>query len=397
MMNHPGEGLDLDKALTQQAEGALGQKGWGLAFPPELETRYRLDLAPDRSRELRNIVQIGIFLFLSAGLFMKLAGVTHETWPVCALQLTGTSAIVLAIVRYYCKPDTPDWVREAAVLTCCLLATLSAILVSCLTPATTLQDLIIAALPANFVLMFMRLRFPFAAAFAAVSFGSYSTGILLRPEMAPQHGAFLIAFMAILCLPTLIGAHALERASRRLYLHGLLQQLRAARMAVENDTLTVLALTDPLTKVANRRRLDLELRAFCEASPRQGALLMIDVDRFKAFNDTHGHQAGDLCLQQVAQRLTAHLRPCDLLARFGGEEFAILLPSVTAQEAASTAERLRAAIQARPFEADSAKVYVTVSIGIAALSSKTVPEALLAAADAALYAAKNAGRNRVYA
>jgi putative effector of murein hydrolase LrgA (UPF0299 family) len=110
--------------------------------------------------------------------------------------------------------------------------------------------------------MFMRLRFPFAVAFAVISFGCYSTIILLRPEMAPEQDAFLIAFMAILCLPALVGVHALERASRRLYLHGLLQQLRVTHMAVENDTLSVLALTDPLTKVANRRRLDMELRNF---------------------------------------------------------------------------------------------------------------------------------------
>jgi diguanylate cyclase (GGDEF)-like protein len=124
---------------------------------------------------------------------------------------------------------------------------------------------------------------------------------------------------------------------------------------------------------------------------------MIDVDRFKAFNDLHGHQAGDLCLQQVAERLTAHLRQCDLLARFGGEEFAILLPSVTAEEATSTAERLRSAVQACPIEVDGAQAYVTVSIGIATLDSQTAPETLLASADLALYAAKNAGRNQVHA
>jgi diguanylate cyclase (GGDEF)-like protein len=395
MMNSLAEGLDLGNALTLQAERELARKVWQLAFSPELEARYRLDLAADRSRELRNIVRVGIFLYLSAGILMKLAGITHETWPTCAIQLIGALAVVLVILRYFCQPNIADPVRETAVLICCLLASLASILVSYVTPETMMQDLIIAALPANFVLMFMRLRFPFAAVFAVVSFSCYSIGIILRPEMAPQKDAFLIGFMAMLCLPALIGVHALERASRRLYLHGLLQQLRVARMAVENDTLTVLALTDPLTKVANRRRLDMELRAFCEATPQHGALLMIDVDRFKAFNDLYGHQAGDVCLQQVAERLGRHLRQCDLLARFGGEEFAVLLPSVAAEEATSTAERLRAAIAAQPFEIDGAQVYVSMSIGIAALDAYTTPNALLAAADIALYAAKNAGRNQV--
>jgi diguanylate cyclase (GGDEF)-like protein len=154
-------------------------------------------------------------------------------------------------------------------------------------------------------------------------------------------------------------------------------------------------MTDPLTKVANRRRLDMELRTFCAGVEKTGALLLIDVDRFKAFNDMHGHQAGDLCLQEVAERLAAHLRPSDLLARFGGEEFAVLLPGVPAREAASMAERLRTAIHARPSIADGAEIRVTVSIGIATVNIDTTPETLLEAADLALYAAKSGGRNQV--
>ncbi len=126
-------------------------------------------------------------------------------------------------------------------------------------------------------------------------------------------------------------------------------------------------------------------------------MLLVDVDRFKELNDEHGHQTGDLCLQQVAERLSAHLRRCDLLARFGGEEFAVLLPGVGVHEAMSMAERLRAAIQARPFVVEGAKLSVTVSIGIAALNRGAAPETLIEAADVALYAAKNAGRNQVRA
>ena len=381
-------------SLTAQAEAQLARSGMRLAFPPELEARYRLDLASDRSCELRHITRTGALLYFSLGVLMKLSGVTHENWRDCITQLAGGSGGVLLLAHYFFKPTIADTLREISALVCCLVVSLAAILVAYLAPATT-QDLIIAALPANFVLMFVRLRFHFAVVFALVSFGCYSLSVLLRPTLEPQTHVFLITFMAILCLPALVGVHSLERASRRLYLHGLLQNLRVARLAVENNMLTVLSMTDPLTKVANRRRLDMELRTFCAGVEKTGALLLIDVDRFKAFNDMHGHQAGDLCLQEVAERLAAHLRPSDLLARFGGEEFAVLLPGVPAREAACMAERLRTAIHARPFIAYGAEIRVTVSIGIATVNIDTTPETLLEAADLALYAAKSGGRNQV--
>jgi diguanylate cyclase (GGDEF)-like protein len=380
-------------SLTDLAEGELARSGLRLAFASELEARYRLDTAAERSRELRKILQIGTFLYFGIGVIMKLAGVTHASWRDCLLQLVGVSAVVLIASDFF-RPKTVYVLRETTVLGCCLAASLAAILVTYGKPETT-QDLIIAALPANFVLMFVRLKFPFAAGFALVTFGSYTATILLRPAMALQHQMFLIAFMAILCLPALVGVHALEQASRRNYLHGLLQRLHIEDLAVKNSTLALLSLTDPLTQIANRRRLDTELRAFCADEAQSGALLLIDVDRFKTLNDKYGHRAGDICLQQVAERFSARLRQCDLLARFGGEEFAVLLPRAGVSDAVNVAEGLRAAIQARPFVIEGTQLSITVSIGIAVLSSDMAPETLIEAADSALYSAKNAGRNQV--
>jgi diguanylate cyclase (GGDEF)-like protein len=109
----------------------------------------------------------------------------------------------------------------------------------------------------------------------------------------------------------------------------------------------------------------------------------------------HGHLAGDACLRQVAQCLSSHLRHRDLLTRFGGEEFAVLLPEALLGEATHTAERLRAAVQGLRFSVQGQLVNVTISIGIAARQGLHTPEALIGAADAALYAAKHAGRNQV--
>ena len=383
-------------SLTALTEAELARPGLRLTFAPELEARYLLDTGAERSHELRNISRIAMLLYFGLGALMKLSGVIHESWQNCLLQLVLVPVGLLLFTHYCFRPKTASSFREASALACCLIACLAAILVAYIKPATP-QDLIVAALPANFVLMFMRLRFPFAVIFALVMFGSYSTAVLSWPGMAPSQQAFLITFMAILCLPALIGVHTLERASRRLYLHGLLQRLRVEHLTLENSTLTELSLTDPLTQIANRRRLDMALRAFCANAAEGGAMLLIDVDRFKAVNDHYGHQAGDLCLQQLVERISVRLRRGDLLARFGGEEFAVLLPGVSSREAASMAERLRAAVQAQPFTFEGAQVNITVSIGIAALGTDTVPETLIEAADLALYAAKNAGRNQISA
>jgi diguanylate cyclase (GGDEF)-like protein len=131
------------------------------------------------------------------------------------------------------------------------------------------------------------------------------------------------------------------------------------------------------------------------------SVAIIDIDHFKAVNDTHGHLAGDQVLRVIADRFKAQLRDGDLIGRFGGEEFAVLLPRTSAVEAERVAERLRARIADEPVvvgdgRSEGVLVNVTVSVGVAGLedASQDLDE-LLAAADAALYAAKNAGRNRI--
>ena len=390
-IRHPSE---PSISLAAQAEAELSQNKIWLSFPPALESRYKLDRAEERSREQRTFFRISLLLYVAIGVIMKLAGVTHISWSGYLFQMAGATAAVSLLIYYVLKTTMSDVVRETASLACCLIVSLAAILVTYSKPAT-LQDLIIAALPANYVLMFMRLRFPFAFIFALVTFASYATSVLLRLTLTPSEQTFLVTFMAIICLPALVGVHSLEKASRRVYLHGLLQHLRLKQMAAENSTLSKLSMTDPLTQTANRRRLDEELSAFFAAGRLRGALLLIDVDRFKSFNDKYGHQAGDMCLQQVARCLASHLRRRDLLARFGGEEFAVLLSNVTTSEAVSMAERLRTAVEVYPIEIKGERFNVTVSIGVAVSDMHGIPRTLIESADVALYAAKNAGRNQI--
>ncbi|MEP7098498.1 MAG: GGDEF domain-containing protein [Dokdonella sp.] len=169
---------------------------------------------------------------------------------------------------------------------------------------------------------------------------------------------------------------------------------RTVELEVANRKLEELATEDGLTGVANRRALESglqrEWRRCCDQRTSI-ALLMIDVDRFKQYNDQHGHVAGDAVLKQVAERLKVGLEPQrELLARYGGEEFCLLLPGVALDAAHRRAEQLRQSFNA----SDSS---VTVSIGVAARVPNVddSPEALLRAADQMLYEAKRRGRNRV--
>lgn len=160
---------------------------------------------------------------------------------------------------------------------------------------------------------------------------------------------------------------------------------------------TVLAATDELTGMANRRAFLRELNREMASSAEFGwplSVAMFDVDHFKRVNDRHGHVVGDRVLRQIAERAKAAVRGGDLLGRLGGEEFAILMPGATAEDAIVVAERLRAAVEAPPEEGSRIPT-VTVSIGIAERENQRAAGTLLAAADAALYRAKDEGRNRV--
>ncbi|HZW26075.1 MAG TPA: GGDEF domain-containing protein [Gallionella sp.] len=159
-----------------------------------------------------------------------------------------------------------------------------------------------------------------------------------------------------------------------------------------------LAMTDSLTGIPNRRALmELSEHALARRGSSPMALMMIDVDHFKRINDTHGHPAGDAVLRQVARLLSGRLRGGDVLGRYGGEEFCVLAPDTDAEGARTLAESLRDIISFRPLHTERGELSVTVSIGVACCPDDSARELkdLLAEADAALYAAKEAGRNRV--
>jgi two-component system cell cycle response regulator len=185
-------------------------------------------------------------------------------------------------------------------------------------------------------------------------------------------------------------------------------QRESDRLAQTNSDLIRLLLSDPLTGAGNRKHFDAELnRAFGQSRSSQAcmSLLMLDVDRFKRLNDTHGHQAGDAVLVELARRTLAIVGEGGVVCRYGGEEFTVILAGANEAAARVMAEDIRRAVAATAFDLRHLKlpvseVKVTISLGVAVYDSASAhlisnPQLLLHLADKAMYAAKQAGRNCV--
>ncbi|MBB3693439.1 diguanylate cyclase [Sphingomonas sp. BK580] len=173
-----------------------------------------------------------------------------------------------------------------------------------------------------------------------------------------------------------------------------------ANIVCDELELRMIAQSDHLTGALTRRgfveQVELEIARFARYQ-RPSSLIILDLDHFKSINDEHGHDTGDQVLRHVAEVIKATIRPSDVLGRLGGEEFGVLLPEAGRDDAVTAAERIRRAIEARPLAlVDRSSLPVTASLGIAPVDASTASFAdWLRAADAMLYAAKEAGRNAV--
>ncbi len=196
-----------------------------------------------------------------------------------------------------------------------------------------------------------------------------------------------------------VGTKSLPRSTRN-KLELISPAIGSALMQVDElGTMEKMAMIDGLTSLGNRRRLDGDLEstlADAVASDLPVGFAMIDVDHFKIYNDTHGHTAGDVALQNVAATIAACVRDSDVVYRYGGEEFSMLLPGASPEEAVTAAERVRAAVEALQVAGEHLQPSgkLTVSIGVATLESGRAGD-IKERADAALYRAKSVGRNTV--
>ena len=374
-------------------DGGVETGRWTLRFPPALEQRYEAETGLVRSRSLvvRGLAAIGFFVIYLAADWM----LTPDAFGV-AVVVRLVVVVPLALITLLVLWSNPDpRLRESLVGGVSILAGLSTLLVM-LSSASPLRDtqqnaVILVLL---FVVIVERLRFPYALLSTLLMTLAYVGAVLLLggTDMSRQFSEIIVFGGAAVL--SLVAGYTLEKETRRGYLLGLRERLRSNNFELQS-------LHDPLTGLENRRALDEALARLAGPDGREVAVIVGDIDHFKSYNDTMGHVAGDVCLKRIASLLAGELRSEDDRAvRFGGEEFLVLLPDTDLGTAVAVAERMRRAVEHAgiPHPGRIRHSPITMSFGVASswIGGEARPEQLIEAADAALYAAKSAGRNQVW-
>lgn len=364
-----------------------------MRFPERLEQLFERETQHARSSHLVLIGIIWIALSIIVTLLLSRDSGTPAFGMRPAVRL-GIVTPILIGATFAIWFGVRPFVRELAMMLACIIAPGSLMLGVLLNPATDLGtnrgSLTIILL---FITVVVRLRFWFAAVacFALVSL-QVAVPLMLH---VPVLGNGVLSLITIAA--TLTANYTLEREYRLNYLHRLRSRIQGAELSALVAQLHDLSNQDPLTGLANRRALDAVLDDLCSRNERFSVILL-DVDAFKAFNDTYGHQIGDDALRRIGAMLRASLRfTTDRVARMGGEEFAVVLPQTALEDARTMAERMRNSIlELRiPHVHSTVGKIVTISAGVSASNGNTSPREIIASADKALYRAKLAGRNRV--
>jgi diguanylate cyclase (GGDEF)-like protein len=369
-----------------------------LRFPEQLEDLFERETGAAR---VRHMVVAGLMAILTYDLFLfsdyTMAPRVFETALVVRLGIITPMAILVMIAQYR---GLSPLLRESfgALVTACGGVGLIYLPMVSQDPmaAYYVYGLILTTMFGNIVL---RLRFFYATAASLAIVVIYAAVRPAAPHIALMVQTNNIIVLVSTALLTLFANYTLERDHRLSYLLSLRDRIRSAALTARNTRLAELSHMDPLTGIANRRELD-DYLVHLQRGPRPDmlAIVMFDIDHFKLYNDRYGHPAGDECLRQVAVALRESLRRNnDMVARFGGEEFVVVLPGSDTKTARQVAERMRRAVLdlAIPHASSPAEA-VTVSGGVAAGDLHTGAQAILTAADAALYRAKSAGRNCIH-
>lgn len=375
-----------------EVEQCLAERAWRGNFPPEIEAAYLQNRRNLRARAFRRLILpmlVTYNLFLVADFLIM-----PDTWLLALfLHLFIVSPAMLLVWRYYADIKSNFWSGVAEGLVPSLMFA-QIMLIYALNPQAAdahYQYFAIAVI--MFANVNMRPRHDVARKMTILLVASFFTITALVPSSMETKLASLSMMLATVYV-SLMANLSFTWDSRLNFLRSLQDQFRFKNAEAE-------AMSDPLTGVKNRRFLEefasRDLHLLSERY-RQVGVVMADVDNFKIFNDTCGHQAGDICLASVSRAITASVRgETDLVVRYGGEEFLVIMPGADAAETMKAAERIRRAVlmMQLPHEKNIPHKFVTVSLGGASGSSN--PEhlwALIAEADAALYTAKTEGRNR---
>ncbi|WP_319519589.1 diguanylate cyclase [uncultured Martelella sp.] len=390
-----------DQALDELIGRNLARSGWMISFPAALEDRFNEHIHTNRHRQVVRAAVVGIvflFAFVSIDLIYRPALLVHLSIIRAGVILTIMAALSLVII---CKQDIrlPGLMSILGISAASLGTGL--MLVSIGNPIVRFEPytFILVAVIANIALP---LRPPQALLASTINFAIAVYFIMPLPALLPDEKASPLIFLLATTLMTLLANVRIETIERKIFLLYLREKLRGEALLHEYRSLDQISNTDALTDLANRRLFDDSLKQNWQAARLNGeplTLLMIDIDHFKGYNDTYGHPAGDECLKRVAQALKACTRSDrDLPARFGGEEFALILSGCDESGGLRMAARIHETIAGLAItHATSPLKRLSVSIGVASeRPSDTThePRNLLLRADRVLYEAKQAGRNR---
>ena len=392
----------INDTLLTAVEDELRRGPWRLRFADEVEARFEEDTQHQRSRSM---VVAGL---ISAIIYCLFLINDHSFRPD-----TFTTALTLRVgvmlpfgmpILWWVYRGVSPAQRETLMASTVIVATVISclILVESTVPYSYLDvfSFGLILLVGNIV---YSLRFNYACVSSAICIFIILLFVLSYDPMPPEAKRLAIFTIIAQALFTLVANYRFEQSERTSYLHVLKEKIRAGYYLKDNQELSRMSVTDPLTNLANRRQFDTVFPVRWQEATDKGlclGLVVIDIDHFKAYNDYYGHPQGDECLRQVATAMQANSRDADLVVRFGGEEFVVLIANASPEAAKPAAERIRHNVEALeiPNHGVSAQSVVTVSVGVAVLYPKVslAPAELLSQADEALYEAKRQGRNRVW-
>ncbi|MGR2739160.1 diguanylate cyclase [Billgrantia sp. Q4P2] len=388
----------MKDTLLQAVEADLARPWNRLRFTPAVEARFEADTATRRSRHLQiaGILALVIYdLYIINDYAFRPEAVHIAAWIRFGLMTP------LAIAALYCvRRGLSPFLRESAMAATIVVAMLLSNVIFYLSksPYSFLDTFSfgLILLVGNIV---FSLRFGFAIVSSLLCALIMAGFVASYEPMETEVKLNTFVVFTSSALFTLVANYRLEVSERQSYLLFLREQLRNQAALQDNQALAKISLTDPLTGVANRRHFDTMLEQRWDEALAENTvlgMLVIDIDHFKHYNDYYGHLQGDACLRQVAQEMQNHIRQeVDLVVRYGGEEFVVLLPNASASSTMRAAQRIRQGIETLAIPQAGPGV-ITVSVGAAALRphKSMEPAALLSIADAALFQAKRAGRNR---
>jgi diguanylate cyclase (GGDEF)-like protein len=325
-----------------------------------------------------------------------------------ALSMLAPGAIIppvaVAVAVIWQKPLLP-WLQRFSLITGIFLILLSVALVGESAGGEFYErQLNVMLFVAITAIIIFGIPLAWTVTIAALALALYLVFQLQNPALDLWNAVAATLFFASGIIATVVARRTTTLLAQKTFLLELRDRRRVTELAEANGQLEHLARTDPLTGIANRRWMRETLDRLWSGGvkcPAGAAMLMCDIDDFKILNDHLGHAEGDRCLVEVTGIIQDGIRrDYDHLARYGGEEFLALLPGVNAPEAVAVAERIRESVEAACFPNPASRVsrYVTLSIGVAVQTSADEgisPEQLQSQADAALYLAKQTGRNRV--